>query len=179
MEKSDVTLLLRAAEDELQHLDVEIGRLQSMISRRDQLRAFVQMGKALFADDTGKDADDIALAAALAETRAPKVVPVGMFPANSGRHQIREAAARIISAEGPTRTKDLIGKLEAQGIEIRGINKIDTVSVILSRARDRFKADRSAGWSLVEKQGVDVASSGDSPVATELQTQQEDATSAP
>ena len=163
------------AEEELQSLEEEIARLQTLVARRDQLRAFLQMGRTLFAKEGTAEATSNG---SQRSDGTPRTVPEGMLSVTSGRLQIRRAAEQIIRAEGPTRTKDLISKLEAQGILIGGKSKTDTVSVILSRARDRFKADRTAGWSLVEKQVADVASSGDSPVATDMQTQQEEATPA-
>ena len=60
-------------------------------------------------------------------------------------------AVSLILADGiPRHTRVLVPLLESQGIPITGKDKFQAVSAILS-TDDRFKADRSVGWSLDEE----------------------------
>jgi hypothetical protein len=48
-------------------------------------------------------------------------------------------------------TRSIVEKLESLGVNVRGDGvdgKIMRTSVILNRAHDKFKSDRSLGWSL-------------------------------
>ena len=67
----------------------------------------------------------------------------------SMKSRVLEISEALIKRAGPIPTKALVDRLEANGLEIGGSDKVLTVSVILSRS-DRFKADRSLGWTLAE-----------------------------
>lgn len=137
--------LLSTAEAELADIERKLADMQPLVQRRDQLRTFLAIGRTLYAAPPGQET---LLPAAVGREQTAAV----SAPKAEGTLKARvvEAAAALISAEGPMRTRDILRRLEAQGIEIGGSNKIDTVSVILSRSKDRFQPDRSLGWSLVQ-----------------------------
>ena len=63
------------------------------------------------------------------------------------KSMIAGAVSMILADGTPRHTRALVPLIEKQGIEISGKDKVQAVSAILS-ADDRFKADRSVGWSL-------------------------------
>ncbi len=140
--------LLAAAEAELADIERKLADMQPLAQRRDQLRMFLSIGRTLYATPVGQGQ--------LIPPVVSAAVPAPPQSATPGQPTVKmrviEAAAALIAANGPLRTRDILAHLQAQGIEVGGSNKLDTVSVILSRTKDRFKPDRALGWSLVDDQ---------------------------
>lgn len=143
-----MTDILATAEAEIAELDRKISELQPLIQRRDQLRSFVSIGRMLYAAQPEQSS-------LLNESREPPSHDTAQAPEARNGHKpetmktrVVEAAAAILAAESPMRTRELLARLQAQGIEVGGANKIDTVSVILSRSKDRFRPNRATGWTL-------------------------------
>lgn len=136
---------LSRAEIDLAEIDRKLAELVPLQQRREQLRAFIAMGRNLFGGAVDSaNAQDLSDATVVPRT----VIAVGR--AGSAKARILDTAAAVIAAEGPMPTRSLLDRLEAQGIEIGGSDKLVTVSVIMSRAKDRFKSDRAVGgWSLL------------------------------
>ena len=131
---------------ELQDIEQQLAALVPLQKRRDLLRPFVEMGRALF--DAQPSSDGNASSESASSISPPP--PLTTVKAGSAKAQIIAAAKSLIAAEGPMQTKTLLDRMHASGIEVGGVDKLITVSVILSRAKDVFKSDRSAGgWKLV------------------------------
>lgn len=135
--------LLSAAESELAELEKRISDINSLIVRRDQLKSFISIGRTLYASQPG-------------QSSLPTITPVADAPvaeatrSDTQKQRIVDAAATLIAVHGPMRTRDLLAHMQAQGVEVGGANKIDTISVALTRSRDRFKSNgRSGGWVLL------------------------------
>lgn len=147
---------------ELQGIEQQLAALVPLQKRRDQLRPFVEMGRALFDTRPASDGN--------ADSRNASSIAVPALTsgkAGSAKAQIISAAKSIIEAEGPMQTKTLLDRIQASGIEVGGVDKTITVSVILSRAKDLFKSDRAAGgWKLIhphkEENPVDAPTSTES-----------------
>ena len=133
------------AEAELHSIDQQISKLQR---RQVELSEFVSLGRKLFDTDSvklsfafhGGNATQQA-AGSLTTPRVPRPRDGSM------KARVLKISEALINSFGPIRTKALVERLEANGLEIGGADKGVTVSVILSRS-DRFVADRSNGWSL-------------------------------
>lgn len=138
--------LLSTAEAELAEIERKLAEMQPLAQRRDQLRMFLSIGRSLYAGPPGQS-EPLPPMPAAPTGRAPEAAFGGTVKA-----RVVEAVAALLAANGPMRTRDILARLQAQGIEIGGANKVDTVSVILSRTKDRFKPDRTLGWSLVDQQ---------------------------
>lgn len=139
------TDLLSTAEAELAEIERKLAEMQPLAQRRDQLRMFLSIGRSLYAAPSGQaELLDPVVATATKPAEPPKQETV--------KARVVEAAAAMIAAEGPMRTRDILSRLQARGIEVGGTNKLDTVSVILSRSKDRFVPDRTRGWSLIDNQ---------------------------
>ncbi len=149
------------AKSELAEIDSQIAALQQ---RRESLRRFVDLGASLYGSPNDAGLSSITplgyIQAGLADIRAIYA------------HE-RTAKARIlaiceahISQRGATPTRDLLVIIEAAGVEISGADKINTLSVLLSKS-NKFVSDRKVGWSLnrphEEKppQGVDAPAGAD------------------
>ena len=138
--------LLSSAEQELAEVERKLADLAQLAQRRDQLRMFINIGRTLYAAPAGQGSlvPQAEPAVHLADT------PISYIGGESKKARIADAVATLLVAEGPMQTRALVARLEAQGVDIGGSNKIDTVSVVLSRTKDRFKSDRAAGgWTLV------------------------------
>lgn len=134
------------AEAELNSLEKQISTLQR---RQEELRQFVTLGRKLF-DVTPAQAS-LQLPECQA-TQATGINAVARTPRprdGSMKSRVLDISEALIGRFGPIPTKPLVERLEANGVEISGADKVVTVSVILSRS-ERFKADRSLGWTLVE-----------------------------
>ena len=72
-------------------------------------------------------------------------------PAGSGSEarKVEAAIEAIKSRAGPISTRDLVGLLRIQGIEIAGKDPVINLSSTLSRS-DALKIRRGIGWSLAE-----------------------------
>jgi hypothetical protein len=68
------------------------------------------------------------------------------------KDRVIDAALRILADGRPRHTSELLAEFEAKGIEVGGNNKLATVSSILSREGNSFKANRSRGWTLTKKE---------------------------
>lgn len=66
---------------------------------------------------------------------------------NSFKAKVTNIADEALSDGTTKTTKEIIGLLKANGVEITGANPVITVSTILSRQKDKFKSDRGVGWS--------------------------------
>lgn len=134
------------AEAELSSIEQQIVALQR---RQVELRQFVALGLKLF------DAAPAQASLQLPErkaTQATGIIAMARTPRpreGSMKSRVLEISKALIERFGPIPTKALVERLEANGVEISGADKVVTVSVILSRS-DRFKADRSLGWTLAE-----------------------------
>lgn len=134
------------AEAELNSIDQQISALQR---RQVELRQFVTLGRKLF------DATSVQGALHLSDRQATQATGVSAMARTprprdgSMKSRVLEISEALIKRAGPIPTKALVDRLEANGLEIGGSDKVLTVSVILSRS-DRFKADRSLGWTLAE-----------------------------
>jgi hypothetical protein len=138
--------ILSSAEAELAVIERKLSELQSLTQRRDQLRTFINIGRTLYAPPAGQESM-LPPPAAATEVALPVSA---VAKADTKKARIVEAAAALIAAKGPMQTRELLTQMEAQGIDIGGGNKIDTISVALSRSKDRFKSDRAAGgWMLI------------------------------
>ena len=132
--------------EELQHVEHQLQQLAVLQRRRDQLRQFVDLGRAIFAQ--ADESQELGHHQMVAQSAEPPVAERSTRRA-SGKHQIIEAAKSILSADGPMSTRMLLERLLAWPVDIGGADKLVTVSVVLSRAKDTFKSDRSAGgWTL-------------------------------
>ena len=135
--------LLASAESELAGIERKIAEMQPLMQRRDQLRTFISVGRTLYASPQGQAS---MLPPAVSEPLAAVAMKTGTQKA-----RIIEAAASLIAARGPLQTKDLLRLVQEQGIDVGGSDKLVSMSVLMSRARDHFKSDRAAGgWVLVQ-----------------------------
>jgi hypothetical protein len=126
---------IERATSELAQIERDVERL---IARRDQLRQFVALSRSLFGDAEASKA--------AVEARQESIIYDESEPATM-KEKVRRAAWQILRAEGPMQTKPLVEKLVQRGLEITGADPVMTVSVIMSRSRDRFISDRSrGGW---------------------------------
>ena len=139
--------------EELEAIEIELAKLSTLQRRRDQLRQFIDIGRALYQSPV--QSREATTPSANASLPSAKVW-------GSAKNQIIDGAKRLISERGPLQTSELVRLLEASGVSIGGVNKALNVSVVLSRAKDDFKSDRSAGgWTLIQArkeeppQGVD------------------------
>lgn len=142
--------LLASAETELADIERKLAELAPLATRRDQLRMFLNIGRTLYAPPSGQTS--ILNGEPQARPPAAALVRSDAKPARTDtlKARIADAVESIIHAEGPMRTRELLKRIEARGIEIGGANKLDSVSVVLSRSKDRFKVDRAAGgWVIV------------------------------
>ena len=135
--------LLASAESELSEIERKIADMQPLIQRRDQLRTFISVGRTLYASPQGQFS---MLPPAVSESRAPAPLKAGTQKA-----RIIDAVASLIAERGPQQTKDLVRLVQEQGIEVGGADKLVSMSVLMSRARDRFKSERAnGGWVLLQ-----------------------------
>ncbi|MFN6252949.1 MAG: hypothetical protein ACK4Y5_12835 [Acetobacteraceae bacterium] len=82
------------------------------------------------------------------------------------------AVAVLLEATVPMFTRDMIGPLNARGVEIGGQDPVATLHVRLSRSK-KLKFDRHLGWRLAEpRQEIGAAGppSPDEPAASENET---------
>lgn len=130
-------------------------------ARREQLRTFINMGRTLYAAPEGQSS-------LIVETVAPATpLAASNQKSDSQKARIADGAAALIAANGPMQTRAILEQLLARGIEIGGGNKIDTVSVALTRSRDRFKSDRSAGgWMLINTHKEETPSGAPTPAGS-------------
>ena len=134
------------AKAELNSIDQQIATLQR---RQVELRQFVSLGSKLF-DAAPVQAMLIPPDRLAAQEGKTTVLPCTPRPRDgSMKARVLDFTESHIRNFGRIHTKQLIECLEANGIEIGGADKAVTVGVILSRS-NRFQADRSHGWGLVE-----------------------------
>lgn len=134
--------LLASAESELSEIERKIAEMQPLMQRRDQLRTFISVGRTLYASPQGQSS---MLPAAVSESLTPAPVKAGTQKA-----RIIEAASSLIASHGPLQTKDLLRLVQEQGIDVGGADKLVSMSVLMSRAKELFKSDRAAGgWTLL------------------------------
>ena len=138
---------------EIESIEQEIARLLELQRRRDQLRAFVDMGDELF--QPSSQAQD---------SPAPRrriVMPQPMMPRKTIKSLIIEGAVRLIRLHGPMQSRRIAELLEQDGVELRFANKALGVSTILSRESTQFKSDRAAGgWIIIESPHKEVTPQG-------------------
>lgn len=81
-----------------------------------------------------------------------------------GRKVVAEAMRMLMASSHPIKTSDLIGPIEAMGVEITGQNKVNALGALLSRSID-IVSHGKAGWSLAsrEKAARIVAEHGSAP----------------
>lgn len=89
----------------------------------------------------------VSIPEALASPIRVTLAPDATSAAATKKARIAEAAA-VILANGRRQARELVPLIESAGVDIGSGNKIDTVSVVLSRDK-RFNSDRAAGgWGL-------------------------------
>lgn len=76
-------------------------------------------------------------------------VPIEGFGAY-GRKVVAEAMRVLLTSDHPMRTSDLITPIEAMGVEITGLNKINALGAMLARSID-INSHGKAGWSLANR----------------------------
>ena len=138
---------------ELKRIEAELAKMAALQKRRDYLRQYIELDRILFAeraaDDARQDSMDVPMHKPRAVLNDPPELeerPRREFT----KDRILTGARRLIAANGPMQSADLISALEKVGVVIGGADKVLTVSSILSRAKDQFKSDRAAGgWTLV------------------------------
>jgi hypothetical protein len=126
------------AKAELSEIDSKIAALQK---RRAVLRQFIELGDSLYSNEQ--------------ESRAAYLMTSGRLVASMvAVSRETSAKARILSAckayllhKGSCHTRELAAALAVQGIELSGSDKLNTLSVLLSKS-DEFRSDRKIGWSL-------------------------------
>lgn len=64
---------------------------------------------------------------------------------HTAKGRILAAVEEYISVDGPQTTRQLLARLEQDGIEVGGSDKMNSLSVILSKS-GQYKADRINGW---------------------------------
>ena len=124
--------ILDQAISELSEIERQLSALNK---RREQLRAFVEIGATLYPQ----------AGAATVTGYAPTVV-VSTNSGGTAKSAIIDATREILTSNGSVHTRDLVPKLEARGIKVPGTNKPNTVSVILSKS-GQFKGSRKHGWT--------------------------------
>jgi hypothetical protein len=137
--------LFAAAVAELADLDARLAEMADIQRRRAALADWVATGKRLLSTS------------APGSPQAQPMLDASPVPAGSPQSHltkkavIAEGVAKLLSEKGrPMQTRELVGGLEAMGIEVGGANKVDTVSVVLTRSGGRFKSlGKKIGWSLV------------------------------
>lgn len=137
------------AKTELTEIDQKIASLQK---RRVDLAKFVELGALLYQSDQSPESK--AAAESFHEFAARTMLQVEAGPtarakATSAKMRILSAAWNILRDAGPLRTREILSRLTAQGVEVAGADPAQTLSVLLSKS-DLFRADRSIGWSIVE-----------------------------
>ena len=73
------------------------------------------------------------------------------------------AVAVLLEATKPMFTRDMIGPLNARGVEIGGQDPVATLHVRLSRSKSKLKFDRQLGWRLAEPR-QEIGTAGPLPV---------------
>ena len=134
--------LLASAESELSEIERKIAEMQPLMQRRDQLRTFISVGRTLYSAPIGQ-------ASMLPPAVSTLAAPTPVTGSGTQKARIAQAVAALIAARGPMQTKELLRAVQEQGIEVGGADKLVSMSVLLSRAKDTFKSDRAAGgWVL-------------------------------
>lgn len=151
--------LYAAAESELVTIERDLIALQK---RRDELRAFVDLGARLFIEG-GPSSPRVNGHSTFIQGHFPS-------PASTAKDAITEAVRSYLSLGIPLSTRTLVDMLEAGGIEIPGKDKNNTVSVILSKSR-MFKNDRKQGWSLPDQNEEEAPQGGDTPAGPDVESQ--------
>jgi hypothetical protein len=132
---------------ELSEIDSRIAALQQ---RRDTLRKFIDLGQSLYGPAQVSLLTGLAIpdgGAVLAEQMTRQRALAGALREHSAKAKILSACVAHIQAHGSTSTRDLLTMLNAQSIEVNGADKINALSVMLSKS-DQFDSDRKFGWSL-------------------------------
>lgn len=148
------------AENEMRSVRAQIAALHK---REQKLEAFISLGKELFAhSEPSPSRERVHLLHEAPKDALAKVVEDGRRA--SMKAQVLNLARQAIQERGtPTHTRELLAYIEAAGVVVTAADKLTAVSVILSRSDD-FKSDRTAGWSLTEKNPHDaLTSAGSSP----------------
>ena len=136
--------LLASAESELSEIERKIAEMQPLMQRRDQLRTFISVGRTLYSVPVGQ-------ASVLPPAVSTLAAPTPATGGGTQKARIAQAVAALIATRGPMQTKELLRAVQEQGIEVGGADKLVSMSVLLSRAKDIFKSDRAAGgWVLVQ-----------------------------
>lgn len=162
------------AQAELSDIDARIAVLQQ---RREALRQFVALGRQLYGGGEHvqeihvQSSDVFRVVAARASATAAQTMSAAEFKSflveRSNKARILSVCRGHIGAHGPTSTRDLLAILEGAGVTVTGNDKVNTLSVILSKS-DEFESDRRLGWSLrstsKEENPQDVAASAGSDV---------------
>lgn len=149
--------VLSRAKNDLAEIERKLSELVPMQQRRDQLRTFISMAGNLF----GESAQSSLLPQEPLRNEPPSAV---VAKAGSAKAKILDAVTAIIESEGPMQTRLLVDRLLAQGVEIGGADKFVTISVLMSRARDKFKSDRAGGgWMLLSAHKEQPPQSVDAP----------------
>lgn len=131
------------AQSELAEIDSRIAALQQ---RRDALRKFIDLGQSLY----GPPAAGPGLFGLGGEQDFRSAMLGQMLRGSreqSAKATILAACVRHIQANGATSTRDLLSMLDAQRIEVTGADKINALSVMLSKS-DLFESSRKLGWSM-------------------------------
>ena len=156
---------------ELERIEAELAKMAALQKRRDYLRQYIELDRILFDEQATNDArQDHPMDAPTRKPRAvlndPQVLeerPRREFT----KDRILNGSRRLIAANGPMQSADLISALEKVGVTIGGADKVLTVSSILSRAKDQFKSDRAAGgWTLVSPHNEETPQGAPTPAGS-------------
>ena len=158
---------------EIESIEREIARLLELQRRRDQLRAFVDMGDELF--QPSSQAQDSPTPRRRIEASQ------GVAPRRTLKSQIVEGAVRLIRLHGPMQSRRIADLLEQDGVELRYANKALGVSTILSREKSQFKSNRAAGgWVIIDSPHKEVTPQGaTTPEGSDLWNSQPEPAMAP
>ena len=132
-----MTDLIKQAKEEIARLDEQID---AITERRNKLSEFVYLASQLFVESsTVQDSLPMRVVA--------KATQEGTRRHGTTRAVVIETALRMIKHKGPTQTKEVLNASELAGATIGSADKLQAVSVILSKS-DLFQSDRNIGWTL-------------------------------
>lgn len=139
---------------ELDRIEAALAKMAALQKRRDYLRQYIELDRILFDERAQDDAPQASISDASIHKSSAVLNDLQVMDSGSRREttkdRILSGARRWITSKGPMQTAELVKMLEQDGVVIGGVDKVLTVSSILSRTKDQFKSDRAAGgWVLL------------------------------
>ena len=160
--------LLAKAEHELTELSPQIAAMQQ---RQEALRSFIAIGRSLFGANDVAPQDMPQALGTLVATMPMALLSAGRQP--SVKDQILALAQQAIEDAGPQPTRALVDYIEGRGVVIGSADKILAVSAILSRAKGKFKSDRTAGgWTLASDHKEQTPQGASTPAGSDVEFSQ-------